>query len=102
MDPKMQKPGQRIGELQVGADGKSVQIRMGGNTLKGKIEKLKKPYLIARKTSRQVPFKNDASLKSEVLEVQAVVRQKALFTTRPSIKVPRLFGGTFLAVFRCF
>mmetsp|Transcript_1938 Transcript_1938/g.4460 ORF Transcript_1938/g.4460 Transcript_1938/m.4460 type:complete len:196 (-) Transcript_1938:80-667(-) len=141
------RQGMHLGTFRV-KSGDEVEIEMGSNTLQGKIEKLKKPLVIVKKTGDRKHFlrageaakdQADAAegrgaeaageagkakaagtststaaaattvgqfgtllgagtrgsdgfgkldFKSEVLEVEAVIRRKAVFTKRPSIHVP--------------
>lgn len=112
------RKGVEIGSLTVAEDRKTASIHMGGNTLTGKLETLKKPFLVVKKTGRKEAVLQGAppsdggaassvgsaaspegaasvavsatgqELWSSVLEVQAVIRRKAVFTKRPSIHVP--------------
>lgn len=108
--------GVRIGSFKVSADQQSAEIKMGGNTLNGKIESLKKPLVIVRKTGRKERVFGSRSgsdlpaapkivsqfahnkvisqcakvtdFSPEILEIEAVIRKKAIFTKRPAIHVP--------------
>ena len=100
------RAGLTIGDFSVSPDQKTAELAMGNNTLKGKVEALKKPLVLFRKTGRREkgtlvgcrpqnaqngggagPQNGEKEL--QVLEVEAVIRRKAIFTKRPSIHVPQ-------------
>ena len=94
-----------IGELSVEldentGDEKAVLV-MGNHTLEGAVKTLKKPLMIVKKTHTKVPSGIKAMLTaddgkgeserrmSQVLQVEALIKRKAVFKARATIGVPK-------------
>ena len=91
--------GMEIGHLKIMPDGKNCYLVMGNHTLEGAIEPLKKPLIVVKKTNQKTLSNIDPLIcdddgdgdmrRSEVLQVEMVVKRKAVFKARARIHVPK-------------
>uniref|UniRef100_A0A183C397 Ctf8 n=1 Tax=Globodera pallida TaxID=36090 RepID=A0A183C397_GLOPA len=74
--------GQRLGQLEWGADWKCASLTLGHQLLEGRLEELEKPYLVLNRDSLSLR-KACEEQKVKQCDVVAVVRKKLVFSERP-------------------
>jgi len=92
MDDGSKLGGRNLGVLQLQSGG-GVTLSNGPRTLYGKMQDLKKPLVLARKTGRSDPVVGDENRARSVLAIEGVVRRKAVFTARPQLSIEREGGA---------
>jgi len=61
------------------------EITMGSRVLEGRIEKLKQPMAVLRKTDSWSTFRNCPDLISREIDIVGVINKRLIFSTRPRI-----------------